>query len=407
MFKIALRNVFRNRRRTLLSLTVIALGSAALFVAKGYFDHINYKMKLGAVEQYGHLQIASPLLWERSSEGYEHLISKEELAKIEGILNGEKEVEAYTTQLSFSGLIGTEKKSSAFIALGIEPGSAVGGAGFGSFDELITEGENLAPTDKSTILLGVGLAKNLKVQLGEYVNVLSTSTAGAISAGSLKIIGLIETGQPEVDLRIAVTPLFFAQRILQTEGVEKVIVKLKSLEATDSVLARLQRRFDEAGLALKIKTWSDLAVFYHQVRGWFGQIYRFMTVAIFVLVFFSILEVMTMSFFERMREIGTIRAIGTKRVQVFQLFLFEGLLIGFIGGLLGAALGWGFGFLVNEAGIRYIPPSLSVEVPLKIRLVPINLVAPFLTAVLSTLISALYPALKAARFIIVEALRHV
>lgn len=407
MFKIALRNVFRNRRRTLLSLTVIALGSAALFVAKGYFDYINYNMKLGAVEQYGHFQIASPGFWERSSEGYEHLIPKEDLIRIEEILKSEKEVEAHTTQLSISGLIGTEKKSSAFVAIGIEPASIVGGAGFGSWEELITEGENIKPDDRSTILLGVGLARSLKVELGEYVNVLSTNTAGAISAGSLKIVGLIETGQPQVDARIAVTPLFFAQRILQTEGVEKVIVKLKSLEATDSVLARLQQRFEEEGLALKIKTWSDLAVFYHQVRGWFGQIYSFMTVAIFVLVFFSILEVMTMSFFERMREIGTIRAIGTKRVQVLQIFLLEGLLIGFIGGLVGAALGWGFGFFVNEAGIHYVPPGWSVEVPLKIRLVLINIIAPFLTAVLSTLISTLYPALKAARCRIVEALRYV
>jgi len=413
MFKIALRNVFRNRRRTLLSLLLIALGAASLFVFKGYFDFIHWGMGLEAVSQYGHLQIADPGLWEGTSEGYEYLIDEKELARIVDVLRGDPAFEDYTIRLTFTGLVGTAQKSSVFVAMGVEPGSEIAG-----FRSLLKEGDDLMPGDQNTVLLGVGLAKALGIgvedvkPLDDYpgppvVVVMATTVDGQYNARNLFVVGLLETGQPEVDSRLAAVPLSFAQSILNTQSVEKVIVKLKSVEATGPARERLQRAFDKAGLELEVKTWEELAVFRRQVTDWFEAMYRFLSAAIFILVFSSILEVMTMSFFERMREIGTIRAIGTKRLQVFQMFLTEGLLIGVIGGVLGVGLGWAVGWLVNEAEIYYVPPGRSTEVPLGIRLLLENALTPFMTAVLSTLTSTLYPAWRAARLRVVEVLRYV
>ncbi len=412
MVKIALRNVFRNRRRTLLSLLLIALGTASLFVFKGYFDFINWGMGLQAVEQYGHLQIADPRFWEGTSEGYEYLIDSDKLARIMDTLRGDPDFEDYTVRLTFTGLVGTDKKSTVFVATGVEPGSEIAG-----FHSLLKEGDDLQPGDQNTVLLGVGLAKALGIRVedleplnewpGPPVVVMATTVDGQYNARNLFVVGLLETGQPEADARLAAVPLEFAQSILNTQSVEKVIVQLGRVEATEPAKERLEQAFAQAGLQLEIKTWDDLAIFREQAMGWFGAIYRFMSVAIFVLVFFSILEVMTMSFFERMREIGTIRAIGTKRLQVFGMFTTEGLLIGVIGGLLGLGLGWLIGWLVNEADVRYVPPGWTTEVPLGIRLIWANALVPFLTAAFSTLVSTLYPALKAARVRVVEALRYI
>lgn len=412
MLKVALRNVFRNRRRTLLSLLLIALGTASLFVFKGYFDFINWGMGQEAVLQYGHLQIADPHLWDATAEGYEYLISKEKLDQIVTILKKDPDFEDYTLRLTFTGIVGTEKKSSVFVANGVAPESEIA-----SFKFLLHEGDNLQPGAQNTVLLGVGLAKQLGIRKedlgprddfpGPPVVVMAATVSGQYNARNLFVTGLLETGQPEYDARLAAVPLSFAQSILNTPSVEKVIVKLKTIEATEPAKARLETAFAEAGTNLKIKTWDDLAIFRKQATAWFGAIYRFIGVAIFVLVFFSILEVMTMSFFERMREIGTIRAIGTKRSQVFSIFLSEGLFIGLLGGLIGLALGWGVGWLINGANVRYEPPGYAIEVPLRIRLVLENALVPFLTAAFSTLVSTLYPALRAARVRVVEALRYV
>jgi putative ABC transport system permease protein len=413
MLKIALRNVFRNRRRTLVSVTVIALGTASLFVFKGYFDFIDWGMGEGAVAQYGHLQIADPRFWDSTAEGYEYLLSSEKLHHIVAILKDDPDYEAFTVQLTFTGIVGTAKKSSVFLATGVEPESEIA-----SFQYTLSEGDYLQPGDHNTVLLGAGLAKQIgmrKEDLGPHeggypgppVVVMATTVSGQYNARNLFVIGFVETGQPEYDARLAVVPLSFAQSILNTQGVEKVIVKLKSTAATWQAKQRLERAFAKAGLALQIKTWDELATLRKQLGAWFSAIYRFMGTAIFVLVFFSILEVMTMSFFERMREIGTIRALGTLRAQVFALFVSEGLVIGLLGGLLGIGLGWGIGWLINEANIYYVPPGTARAVPLGVRLVLGNAIGPFLIASCSTLVSAIYPAWRAARISVVEALRYV
>ncbi len=412
MFKIALRNVFRNRRRTLFSVLLIALGTASLFVFRGYFDFIHWGLGIAAVGQYGHLQIADPRLWSSTAEGYEYLISKEQLDPIVSILKSDPDFDDYTVRLTFTGIMGTAKKSTVFVATGIDPGSEIA-----SVKEILSEGDNLQPGDLNTVLLGVGLAKQLGIKKedlgpregypGPPVVVMATTVSGQYNARNLFVTGLLETGQPETDVRIAVVPLSFAQSILNTSSIEKIIIKLKNIEATEPAKQRLERALAQAGLNLQIETWEELAVFRKQLTTWFEAIYRFIGVAVFVLVFFSILEVMTMSFFERMREIGTIRAIGTKRAQVFALFVNEGLLIGLIGGLLGIAVGWGVGWLVNEAHIRYVPPGSTSEVPLGIRLVWGNTLGPFVIALFSTLVSTIYPAWRAARVQVVEALRYV
>lgn len=399
MLKIALRNVFRNRRRSLLSLSLIALGGAILFLSGAYFDETIYQLRWSSAHQYGHLQIAAAGYWGNGT-GAKPLISKAMLGQIAEILGRESEVERFTTQLSLSGLIGTERKSVIFRAIGVEPGK-----GIGEFP--LEEGEELTPGDKAQALIGTGMAENLGVELGDYLTVMTTTIDGAYNAGALQVKGIFSWWQSEVNNQLAIVPLFFAQQMLNTDAVEKVLVELKSLEATARVAARLLERFKAERLPLEVKRWDELSVFYRQVRGYYGAIYSFITAAIFTLVFFSILEMMTMSFFERMREIGTLRAIGAGRSEVFLIFLSEGLILGFFGALLGIGLGWGLGELINSAGLSYVPPSSTMAVPLKVRLVLGNMIAPFFTALFSALVSTLYPALRAARTGVVEALRYV
>lgn len=281
MLKIALRNVFRNRRRTALSLTLIALGAAMLFLVKGYFDYSSWGIRMGQVAQYGHMQIADKRHWAGTSEGYEHLIPQEKLAQIEALLKDERSVKAFTRRLNFSGLIGTEKKSAVFVGVGVEPENPIANP-----SDLLIEGAPLFKGDQSKALIGVGLAKKLGVRVGDWVTVLGMTTEGAFNAGSLQIVGLFQTGT-DADARLGAVPLAFAQRMLYTKSVERIIVELDDLEATEKAAGRLRQALQNKGLAdFEIKTWSDLAVHYHKLRAWFDAMFFFVTAAIFVLVLF-------------------------------------------------------------------------------------------------------------------------
>ncbi len=401
MLKLALRNLFRNRRRSLLALGLIALGTAILFLARAYFDETIYQLQRASARQYGHLQIAAAGYWEHSSgQGLKPLIEEATLEQVKAILAKQKGVARFTGELSFSGLIGTERKSVIFQGLGVEPGSEVGGFP-------LAAGAELAPGDRDKALIGTGMAKNLGVELGDYLTVMTTTLDGAYNAGALQVKGIFKWWQSVVTDQLVIVPLFFAQRMLNTTAVEKIVVQLDRLEWTPRVAQELEAKFAAEGMPLEIRRWDELAVFYRRVRGYYGAIYSFITTAIFVLVFFSILEMMTMSFFERMREIGTLRALGARERTVFLVFLNEGLLLGLAGGLLGLGLGWSAGWLINLADLTYIPPSSTMAIPLRVRLAAASMAAPFITALLSTAISTLYPAFRAARTRVVEALRYV
>lgn len=397
MLKIALRNILRNKRRTLLNLTLIALGTAALFLFRGYTKEIYIAIKESFIESLWHLQITHKDYWKGRFESYEYIIPEEKLAQIKEILAQNKEVISIATQLRFSGLVGTEKRSTSFMAIGIEPDNAP------DWVARVDQGRKLTPEDKGKAVLSQGLADNLGVKLDDYVVVTTTTVDGAYNAGNLQIVGLYEEGE-----RFGVVPISFAQKMLRTRGVERIYVKLAGDKATLSMAEHLRSALAANGMNdLEVKTWSDLADFYHRVRQFLGSIFGFISLVVFILVFFSVLEAMTMAFFERMREIGTIRAIGTKRHQVFMMFLSEGAMLGFIGGLLGAGLGWGLGAFINSLELTYIPPTVDEPIPFIIGLGMDTASVPFLMALLSTLVSTLYPAYRATRTEIVEALRYV
>ncbi|MDI3280474.1 MAG: FtsX-like permease family protein [Bacillota bacterium] len=400
VFKLAFRSILRNRRRTAVSLAVIGLGTAALFLANGYVAFTYSGLEQMSVEQTGHLQVARPEVWTETGEGERHLLDRRQQETLARILGELPEVVAYGGTLSLAGIIGTDRQSTAFVAEGIDPA-------FAFTPWMLEEGTKLFPGDRERILLGRGMARALGAKPEDWLSLLCTTVEGAYNAASVQVSGTFSTGTAQGDARLAVLPLSFAQSLLNTDGIEKLIVKLDRTEATDRVAAELARRLKAAGLPLQVKTWRELSVFFKQVRTMYGAIFGFMTITIFGLVSFSVLEVMTLAFFERMRELGTAMAIGTSRGQIFAQLLSEGLLLGVFGGLLGLGLGWLMGVGLNNAHLTYTPPEMNEPVPFGVQLSLGAAFFHFLTALLSTLTSTLYPAWRAARISIVEALHHV
>ena len=397
--RIALRNVLRNPRRTLLSLIIIALGTGMLFAVSGFVSFITDGITESTVEQYGNLQIADANLWDRADDRASTLLDSDRVAQVEGILNGTPEVAGYAAQLTFTSQIQKGSESSLLFGMGVDPANRI----LTGYE--IDRGEDLQPGDRGKIVIGRLLADNLGVEPGDYVTLLIATISGSFNTGQLQVVGVFRGFEEFYESQFAYVPIDTAQMLLNTRGVDKFVVKLTDLRSTDDVAESLSSRLTDVAPGIELRTWEELATEYEQTVGMFSFILGAVSLCIFVLVFFSILEVLTMSFLERTREVGTLRAIGTKRKQVFRMFLTEGVLLGVIGGILGIFVGLGLGILVNHSGVGWTPPGALEEVPILVKMMPISAVTPLVIAVLSTLISAVFPALHSARLGVVAALR--
>lgn len=396
---IPLRNLLRNRRRTLLSLAIIALGTAMIYAVRGYVDESMLSIQEGTVRQFGNFQIASPLLWAEKTENFQYLIAPEQVAQIEEILKDTPGVRAYTVQLTLSGLAITERKTKVVRATALEPNNRAL-----DYNDLVEAGAGLEPTDRAKVLIGRTLAQELALKPGDFFTVNTTTVDGAYNVGPLQVAGIYTLNNAVVEGQLIFIPLQYGQTLMDTTGVAKVIVSLDSIAQTDRVATDVQKRLQKAKLNFEVRTWVQLAEFYRQIKSFFDILFGFMTMAVSVLVFFIVLQVLTLSFLERTREVGTIRAIGTKRYQVFLMFFMESVFLGIFGGLIGVLAGWLAGQGFNALGISWKPPGALEAVPVQLLLGLHNALGPFIISVIATVLSALYPSLHSARLNVVEAL---
>lgn len=400
--KIALRNVFRNKRRTALSLSVVAFGVAILYLVMGFVSQSMASTKQSMAKLYGAVQIADANVFDNTTRGYSHLLDEETVDKITTILEADDRVSGYKEELGFFGLIGNEKSSKLITGSGFVPGNPVE-----DYDDLITEGRPLNGDDIRQVIVGRKLAASLNVNVGDWINVATTSVTGNFSAASAQIMGVFKFNDLEQEGQLGYVPLDFAKKILRTDKVERLIVNIDDIGQAEGFARELEDKLNAQGLPLAVLPWQDLNPLYDQVQE-FGNIFTWFTnIGVFILAFFGVFEVLTMSFLERTREVGTVRAVGTKRRQVFWMFLQEGFVLGIMGGLIGVLLGSGLGLILNQAGLTWLPPGAIDPVPVVIQLGLSVALFPFLIALLSTILGTLFPAIKSARFNIVRSLGYV
>ena len=399
-WRLPLRSLWRNRRRTLLSLAVIALGTSVSLFVLGFLEASRELIQDSTVRQFGNLEIASPLLWEGTADGYEYLISPDDAARLASILADEPSYRGSTRQLQFPGLLGSGKVTHVVSASAIEPGNGVL-----DFADLAVEGRGLEPGDSASVFVGRSLAKQLSLAVGDVVTLTLTTVDGAYNASPFRIVGIYRYSNEQFESQVVFVPLSFGQRLLNTQGIDRVVVALDAIKSTPTARSRLAADLAGAGLALEPRTWDELSPFYKQLSAYFDALFGFLTLAISILVFFIILQVLTLAFLERTREIGTLRALGTTRGQVFRQFFAESAWLALVGSLVGVLVGVLFAWGFNAAHIEWLPPgtidpsTLSSRVDLKTALVP------FAVSALATLCSAVYPSTQASRLRVVDALR--
>jgi putative ABC transport system permease protein len=397
----AFRSVTRQYRRTVFGLSAVTFGVVALVLAAGFIEWIFWATREGNIQNgLGHIHITrAGYLREGHADPWRYLLPPD--AALQQSLRGFPSIRTIAPRLSFSGLISHGDATLSFIGEGVDPAKEREV----SRTLTIVAGQNLSPDDPKGILLGRGLADNLGVKVGDTVVLLSNTATGAMNGAEGIVRGLFYTVSKAYDDSALRVPLPIAQALVRVSGVHQWILVLNDTDETAATTAALRAAF--RGRGLEVTPWYDLADFYNKVVGLLSRQLAVVKLIIAVIIVLSISNTMMMNVLERTAEIGTSMAIGRRRRQILRQFVYEGLTVGFLGGVLGIGLAWLLGSLISYFGIPMPPPpGMSQGYTGRILLSGGLSLEAFLLALATSLVASLYPAWRASRIQIVDALRH-
>ena len=403
--KLALRNLLRNKRRTTVSVTNLALALAAILVFSGFCESMYQGLRESMIRtQLGHIQFFSKGFNQFGALSDASMLLPETLKKrIMAQAQKQQEALVVTERLETDVLIANGDAQMSSHLIGIDPDKE---ATLSSAIQLLS-GSNLFPEEHDGILLGGALAKALNVQVGDSLTLLGTASNQTINAMDVTVVGIVTTGVAERDLRTAYANLSLVQDFLLTHGATRIVVLLKDTQQTNRVMQRLGSELKGDADRIEVRSWSQLATYYHQVVALFSAIFTFVNIILLAVAAFAISHVLSMNVVERTREIGVLRAIGASRGEVIALFVMEGGILGIIGGVAGLLLAWLITLLLNHSGLMMpTPPGNTVTYPLRILLTTHQCLTAFVSSVMVSLLCSLLPALRAGRLIITRALNH-
>ncbi len=395
----AARNTLRNRRRSLVTLAITALGTAAILLGGGFALFSYQGLAESSARSSGHLVIGTPAQFARDEDvPLQHGLDGADALRQR--LLADPAVRQVLPRVEFSGLISNGDKSVVMLAAGIDPDAEF--AIKGPF-LTVSAGRILTNADRGAVLLGEPLARSLKALPGSSLTLMASTTEGALNAADVTVAGVVSTGIPDIDRRLVYTDVAAAQKLLATPRVSTLGVFLDRMDATDPARERLAAALP----TLKVQTWLDQAVFYKSVKELYNRIFGALGLIIGVIVVFVVANAMAMAIIERTREVGTLRALGTLPRQLVASFALEGLLLGGAGAAAGAALSLAVSLALLVFPLQMPPPpGRSVGYPLQIAIDP-TLYGATLAAVLA--LAGIAAALVARRTVgqpIVDALAH-
>jgi len=409
LIRIAGRNLFRYKRRTLLTLSLIVIG--VLFVTGFVAITGSFKgMMIGQITDsfVGHLQI--------HRKGYLAAIDSLPLTmnlkpgavrKAEAALKAMPEVEAYSKRIKFGGMFSNFTETGNIRLNGVDPEMEARTVPL--LLSRVLEGNK--GLKKGEILVPELLAKGMKVKVGDVVVVIATNRDGSVNGKQLRVGAILEsaTGPGGRDGYVHIDDAMEILRMEQPE-ISEIAVRIRDFGELPGVFGTLKGKLagelnPQGKPIFDVHTWEKISPFSNIAR-MIDLMTLFVQIMLVAIVLISIMNVMIMAVYERVREIGTIAAIGTPPGKILSMFLFEGLFMGAIGAVIGSLLSVAAITGLNAAQITFdfgrqtgliLAPTIDPASLLTISGIVIGV----------SIVASLQPALKAAQMDPIEALGHV
>jgi putative ABC transport system permease protein len=409
LLKIAIRNLFRYKRRTLLTASIITLGVVFVLVfvsVSGSFKG----MMIGQItdSMLGHIQI--------HKRGYVASIDNlpldlnlnpQALKKIEGVLHEVPEIEAYSARIKFGGLFSnfvetTNVRLNAVIPEKEFKTVPLLPSRISSGEKDLKEGEILIPSL---------LSRGMGVKVGDTVVVIATNKDGSVNGKKFVVRGILEdvTGPGGRDGYIHLKDARDVLRMEEPE-ISEIAVRLKDFDKLHSVNAVLLNRLSgevtkQGKPAFEVHTWEKLSPFFN-IANMIDIMTFFIKLMLIAVVLISIMNVMIMSVYERVREIGTIAAIGTLPGKILSMFVVEGFCLGLGGTIIGIIIGLVIIFVLNLVKITF-SFGRQQDLVLLPRIIPSDILVISIIVIAVSVLASLQPAFKASRMEPIRALRSV
>ncbi len=411
IFKLAIRNLRRYKRRTLLTSILITLGVVAvlLFISvSGSFK----AMMVGQItdSMLGHLQIHKKgYLASIDSLPLDRNLKGSQLSKVKEILDSTGEVDAYSMRIRLGAMFSNFKETTNIRLNAVNPKQEIETVPM-LLDRII-KGKKEGLLAKGEILVPELIAKGMEVKIDDTIVLVATNKDGSVNGQPFVVRGILE-GISGPGGRDGIIHIDDARSLLRTDGkeVSEIAIRLNDIEDMEQVyssmtatLGPLKNKMDKP--VFEIHTWQKLSPFFNIAR-MIDLMTLFIKVMLVAIVLVSIMNVMIMAVFERINEIGTIAAIGTVPNKILSLFIVEGFLLGLFGTLIGVIIS-----LIAIAGMNVVQLSFDFGRQKGLLLAPTiqtgDVVIVAVIVILISVLASLQPAWKAARMDPITALRHV
>lgn len=411
ILRMAVRNVGRNRRRSLLTGAMIAAAVGTVVFFQSYTLGIEHMMVSNAVEsltgalqvqrqEYADAQDFAPLTLDLPADG-------QLLAEVRNTPG----VKGVAPRLNFIGSLIAPTGSANFVGLGMnaesEAAACAKGLGRDSIAGAVNPLVEGAPLggENEGVVVAVGLAKGLGLKIGDSVTLQVKTKAGSMDTADTVVRGFFRLDDPMGNKLLVLVPLALAQKVLHMKGrATSLIVGLHDTDALGPIAAQLTKSLEGSTPALRALPWWEIVPFLQDTVELQRDTFHVVLVVVVLLVLVGVANTVMMSVLERRREIGTLMAIGFRRWAIISLVVIENLALGLFAASVGAAIGGavvlatqvtGLGFSIPGGNVVLVYPELRVE----------HFVMAIGASLAGALVAALWPAWRASRLQPVVALR--
>ncbi len=407
--KFAIRNVGRNRRRSLLAVISVMLSIMLIVFLQGmiggFLDNLvhNYTKN-----ETGHIRIATKDFEERAKffPVTENISDPNEIIQL---INSDKNISKYIKTISqriiFGVLLSHNGNNKQALAYAGDPEKE---------KDLLMLNKSILPggryiKNSGETIVGKRLADDLNYSIGDEIPVMTQGSDYALHLKKFKIVGLFETGLGMYDEKIFQVPLTSATELLRMPGqTQQIVIMLNDYHRSDTVAALLADKL--SGYDVEVSSWTKIGVYSSYVE-LANNIYNWIYIVIAFLGAFIIANIMMMVVLERRKEIGIIKSMGFTNGQVLTMFINEGMLLGFAGSVVGSLIGLGIVTILHFHGIDFSGMMESINFPMSnVIYLRLNILSVLIAILLGTAVSTVvsfFPSRRAEKMKIVDSLKSV